>query len=178
MNVNLMKYGHLDDQEKSVFDEYKASSFKLNNDIRNGNISMSVQILDSLISKYENVHDIVLYRAMPLYCIDEKQVGNIYQDITYLSCSLEKYSIFKFCTEKEMAVLQIYCPASTHMINMDVNPQFADDETEYLLTRNLPLEVNNRSDLTNNPDILEFFDYDRFIAGNISRLVIFEMIVI
>jgi len=177
MNVEVMRFNQLNTSEQQVFNSYKSSSFDFNSRIRAGETPDEVIILDALIGKYECNIPMTLYRAVPLRVYHGLKAGDNYQDFSYLSCSIDKVSVYKFCTENAMAILVIDCPIGTHMIDMNINSQFSNDETEFLLPRNMCCKITHTNELNNDNEILDYFDGDHWIADGVQRLIEFNLLV-
>jgi hypothetical protein len=175
MDVQLMQFNQLTPEEQQVFNNYKSSSFTFNTNIREGNISQEVVTLDTLIERYECVQPMILYRALPLHSFRLSENNTKYQDLSYLSCSVEKDSVYNFCTENQMVILEISCLVGINMINMSINPIFGDTEEEFLLPRNLPLNLDRSINMTDYNDILRYCDDDPYIAGGMSRLLVCKL---
>lgn len=178
MDVAEMIFEQLSPVEQQVFNSYKACSFDLNTSLRTGTIPDDVNILDELIYRYECSTVFTLYRAVPLYTIANQLNNNIYLDPAYLSCSRDKDSVYKFCTEEKMAILVIHCHAGTNMIDLNVNPQFSEDETEFLLPLNLRFTTTKTKELCSYDEICEYFDGDRWIADGIKHLIEFRLSIV
>ena len=166
MDVKNMIFESIDQCLLPVYDGYKESSFRTNSQLRLNisltQINFQVEKLDSLIRRFENKTILTLYRIVPLYVIENYNVGEIYCDSGFVSTSLDRFDNFWYISDPQIAVLRIFCEVGTNMITMELNPQRSGNESEILLGRNSKFLITSKKEIVESKTlqriILFFFE--------------------
>ena len=179
MDVRNMIFESIDQCLLQNYSDYKASSDVINYQLRINipinEINFQVERLDSLIRRFENKTILTLYRIVPLYVIENYNVGEIYCDSAFLSTSLDKLDKFRYIVDAQIAELRILCEAGTNMINMELNPQRSGNESEILLGRNSKFLITSKKEIIEYNDKLVYFDYDKKFAKATEKIVEFSL---
>jgi len=141
-------------EDAPVFSAY-LNLWLRDNKTLNANWKDRIQLLDQAIAGNHCIEDRILYRATSSHIIDKFIRGEVVEYPAYMSTSLKISTPAKILRshDHDWALLKITCPNGTNMMAMEGNPEWGEDESEFLLGRNTIFTMNSMMSLESKSDI-------------------------
>lgn len=148
-----------EEDNKAVLDYLRDSSW-INSTLRFNEKNINklqtniVKLLDKVIGRAPKSNAMILYRAVPMYAIEDKKIGDTFIDKGFVTTASKKNSVKHpgYVHQDDRWILTIKVPTGIHILDMSqvvkdssTAPPAAKDlakwEDNYLLPRNLKFEI-------------------------------------
>ena len=155
------------EEQKSLINDYTSTdaefinSFLRGEDLYDDIEQNDIDLIDKALSIFNFKEPIKTYRAIPMYAFGNLEVGDIYQDLAYMSTTPIFNRCKQFAKDRNMAlILEIKLNSGAGKgAYINALSTFKDDECEILLKRNSKFKIENIKDL-DNLKIVELIEYE------------------
>jgi len=153
-----------EEENKAVLDYLRDSGW-LNSTLRFNDKNVkelqanAIKLLDKVIERAPNSKSMILYRAIPMYALNDKKVGDTFIDKGFVTTSPNKGMVKHpgYVHPDDRMILTIQVPRGVPVLDLSqvvkdstIAPpeakKLADWEDNYLLPRNLKFEIVSRDD--------------------------------